>query len=91
MQSIEPKSCSALGGTEAKIYMPLHPLIQRYGESITVGFKSNTTVDAETKLQDWICVEGTYEEEKIVCKFPNVPNFDNEDPFYVVDVSLNGQ
>lgn len=91
MESIDPKLGSAFGGTEAKIYMPLHPLIQQYGESITVGFRSNKKINGETKLQDWICVEGTYQEEKILCKFPNIPTFDNEDPFYVVDVSLNGQ
>lgn len=56
-----------------------------------MGYKSNTKVDADTKLQDWICVEGSYAEDKISCKLPNIPNFDNEDPFYVVDVSLNGQ
>lgn len=26
-----------------------------------------------------------------MCKLPNIPNFDNDDPFYVVDISLNGQ
>jgi hypothetical protein len=42
--------------------MSLHPLIQQYAESITVGFKSNTKSEAESKIQDWICVEGTYED-----------------------------
>lgn len=71
--------------------MPLHPLIQQYTESITVGFKSNSKTETDTKIQDWICVEGTYSEQKIHCKFPNIPFFNNDDPFYMVDVSLNGQ
>lgn len=36
--------------------MPLHPLVQQYTESITVGFKSNSKAETETKIQDWICV-----------------------------------
>lgn len=91
METIEPKSGSAHGNTEAKLYMPLHSLIQEYCESITIGFKSNTKSDSENKITDWICTEGHYEEENIICKFPNIPFFDNDDPFYIVDVSLNGQ
>lgn len=46
MESMEPKSGSAHGNTEARIYMPLHPLVQKYVESITVGFKSNSKNDS---------------------------------------------
>lgn len=73
--------------------MPLHPLIQSYTETITVGFKNNGKNSTETQKrgQDWICVQGHYEDDKIFCKLPNIPSFNNEDPFYLVDVSLNGQ
>ena len=42
-------------------------------------------------MQDWVCVEGNYHEDNLTCKFPNLPFFDNDDPFYIVDVSFNGQ
>ena len=71
--------------------MPLHPLIQQYCESITVGFKSNSKTEGQNKMQDWVCVEGNYHEDNLTCKFPNLPFFDNDDPFYIVDVSFNGQ
>lgn len=36
--------------------MPLNPLIEKYTESITVGFKSNSKAENENKITDWICV-----------------------------------
>lgn len=58
LESIEPKAGSALGSSDAKIYMPLHPLIQSYTETITVGFKNNgkNSTETEKRGQDWICV-----------------------------------
>lgn len=42
-------------------------------------------------MKDWICTEGNYKDNNIICKLPNIPQFDNENPYYLVDVSLNGQ
>jgi len=71
--------------------MPLKDEVISYIESITVGFKNNTKNEEESRMQDWICSEGSYSENKITCKLPNVPHFSNESPFYLIDVSLNGQ
>lgn len=89
-----------LGGSLAKLYMPLPLAILQFVDNITVGFKNTSasrTRDAEAKMdkiennEDWLCTEGTYENDTISCKIPNVPHFDNDSPFYMLDVSFNGQ
>jgi len=48
IQSIEPNCGSVLGGSLAKLYMPIPSLILDYIDSITVGFK-NTKASSITK------------------------------------------
>jgi len=91
MQTCDPKIGSAHGTGNLSIFMPLDNLTLQYIESITVGFKNNTQTDFEPTMKDWICSEGHYKDNNIVCKLPNIPQFDNDNPFYLIDVSLNGQ
>jgi len=91
MQTCDPKIGSAHGTGNVCIYMPLDNLILQYVESITVGFKNNTQADNDPTMKDWICSEGHYKDNNVVCKLPNIPQFNNDNPFYLIDVSLNGQ
>lgn len=98
IQSIEPNCGSVLGGSQAKLFMPLHSALLPYIDNITVGFKNTNLAEQSESHQeraeqnpDWICTEGTYNNETISCNIPNVPHFDQASPFYMLDVSLNGQ
>ncbi len=83
--------------------MPISPVILEYIDNITVGFKNTKAVskkekdqekERENKLQnneDWLCTEGIFDQDTITCKIPNIPHFDHENPFFMLDVSLNGQ
>lgn len=79
--------------------MPLPKIVLEYIDNITVGFKNTNALQknekkGENKIDnnsDWICTEGIYENEVISCKIPNIPHFDHENPFYMLDVSINGQ
>ena len=78
-----------------KLFMPIQSSILDYIDNITVGFK-NTSVAQKTQNKldnnsDWLCTEGIYDNEVITCKIPNIPHFDHENPFYMLDVSINGQ
>ena len=79
--------------------MPIQSKILEYVDNITVGFK-NTNLSKEKTVQkqhgvenneDWVCTEGIYDNEVIHCKIPNIPHFNHDSPFYMLDVSLNGQ
>lgn len=79
-----------------KLYLPLDGKTVAFIESITVGFKNSSQVSSKKEARaddhaDWVCTEGFYDKEKIECRIPNIPQFDNEFPYYMVDVSLNGQ
>lgn len=96
IQSIEPNCGSASGNAIVKIYMPLDEITRQSIESITVGFKNTNTNSSKKEVKadesaDWICTEGFYEKEVITCKSPNIPQFNSESPFYMLDVSINGQ
>lgn len=42
-------------------------------------------------MKSWVCVEGTYANGEVSCKAPKLPAYKAENPFYHVDISLNGQ
>ena len=85
--------------------MPIPETVLDSVENITVGFKNTNVSQDKNKdkekerekeprtqnSEDWVCMEGLYDNETITCKTPNIPHFDHEHPFYMLDVSLNGQ
>jgi hypothetical protein len=46
MQTCEPKVGSAHGTGNISIYMPLDDLVLSYVESISVGFRNNSNIEA---------------------------------------------
>ena len=50
-----------------------------------------TVNSLELDKEDWICVRGTYEKDRITCELPNVTKLSDKLLHFNVDVSLNGQ
>jgi len=50
-----------------------------------------TVVSAELDKEDWICVRGFYNKDKITCEIPNVSRLSDTMFNFNIDVSLNGQ